>query len=272
MPNNNFIYLKFKQIDTRLHDGVGLMKEEGLLTFGNRAMGWFFWEIMGIFGLYALFLNRLSLNLKKGALNISNVDEALNFAYSFKYAGMNIRPMQVRSEIRKLLVILKERKPKRVLEIGTASGGVLFLLGQIANSDATIISIDLPGGQFGGGYANWKTEFYKSFGKCQQSIHLLREDSHSFDAVNHVKKILKDEKLDFCFIDGDHTYEGVKKDFEMYSQLIKPDGVIAFHDIALRPDTGSGVFCFWNEVKKNYRHVEFVERGCRKSLGIGVIF
>jgi hypothetical protein len=30
--------------------------------------------------------------------------------------------------------------------------------------------------------------------------------------------------VDFLFIDGDHTYEGVKKDFEMYSPLVRREG------------------------------------------------
>ncbi len=265
MTNGNFIHLKFKQIDYRLHDGIGLIKEQGLRAFGSKASAWFFWEIIGISGLYSLFLNGLSRTLKKGALDISNVDEAINFAYSYKYLGLNIRPMQIKSELRKLLTIVEALKPSRVLEIGTSYGGVLFLLSQISNSDAMVMSIDLPGGRFGGGYPNWKVNFYKSFKKTQQSLHLLREDSHSSETLNHVKNILKDERLDFCFIDGDHTYEGVKKDFEMYSQIVKPDGVIAFHDIALPPETGSGVSRFWNEVKKSHRHLELIEAS-RKPL------
>jgi hypothetical protein len=29
------------------------------------------------------------------------------------------------------------------------------------------------------------------------------------------------ERVDFIFIDGDHTYEGVKRDFEMHSPLMR---------------------------------------------------
>jgi predicted O-methyltransferase YrrM len=37
--------------------------------------------------------------------------------------------------------------------------------------------------------------------------------------------------VDLIFIDGDHSYEGVKQDFEIYAPLVRSDGLIAFHDI-----------------------------------------
>lgn len=45
--------------------------------------------------------------------------------------------------------------------------------------------------------------------------------------------ILQDIKIDFLFIDGDHSYEGVKKDFELYSKLLTEHGVIVIHDTDL---------------------------------------
>ena len=38
------------------------------------------------------------------------------------------------------------------------------------------------------------------------------------------------EKLDFCYIDGDHSYEGVKKDLADYYPLVKPGGYFGGHD------------------------------------------
>lgn len=42
--------------------------------------------------------------------------------------------------------------------------------------------------------------------------------------------VLQDIKIDILFIDGDHSYEGVKKDFDLYSQLLSPKGIILVHD------------------------------------------
>ncbi len=42
--------------------------------------------------------------------------------------------------------------------------------------------------------------------------------------------IPQDIKIDFLFIDGDHSYEGVKKDFDLYSQILNDNGIIVIHD------------------------------------------
>ena len=42
--------------------------------------------------------------------------------------------------------------------------------------------------------------------------------------------VKRDIKIDYLHIDADHTYEGVKKDFELYSTLINENGIISIHD------------------------------------------
>ncbi|KSW10801.1 methyltransferase [Pyrodictium occultum] len=177
--------------------------------------------------------------------------------------ALTIRPAQVKEEIREFLSILQKIRPKIILEIGTERGGTLFLLSQVADEDATLISIDLPwdnraskGHSFGFSYPPWREKLYRSFARGNQKIYLLRGDSHSQATLMEVKRILRGRKLDVLFIDGDHTYEGVKKDFEMYSPLVKKGGIIAFHDIVPHlPETGCEVNKFWNEIKNNYKYL-----------------
>lgn len=40
--------------------------------------------------------------------------------------------------------------------------------------------------------------------------------------------------FDFVFIDGDHSYEGAKKDMQNYYKLIRPGGLFAGHDYHLK--------------------------------------
>lgn len=42
--------------------------------------------------------------------------------------------------------------------------------------------------------------------------------------------IRQDIKIDLLFIDGDHSYDGVKKDFELYSTILSDNGIIIIHD------------------------------------------
>lgn len=177
---------------------------------------------------------------------------------------------QKKHEIAKLLEMINKEKLKYMLEIGTCGGGSLLLFMKSANKDTSIISMDLPCGNFGGGYPKWKGSLYKTFTSKNQKLHLLRENSHKKEALMKVKKILNGEKLDFLFIDADHSYEGIKMDFEQYSPLVKKEGIIALHDIV--PHGSTDVNKFWNEIKEKYKYEEFIEDSNQFAHGIGIIF
>jgi predicted O-methyltransferase YrrM len=78
----------------------------------------------------------------------------VEFAYDSPF-----RPEQVRSEIVTFIEHVAARRPQTVVEIGTRIGGTLLLLTLAAAPDATIISVDMPTGRFGG-YAPWKGSCY----------------------------------------------------------------------------------------------------------------
>jgi predicted O-methyltransferase YrrM len=195
------------------------------------------------------------------------VSSLLDFCYS-----ETIRPWQVRSEIEALANIVTQYRPRIVLEIGTARGGTLFLWARLSRPDATIISVDLPGGLFGGGYAVWLMSLYRRFALPGQSLHLVRNDSHKLETAERVKKLLGERVVDFLFIDGDHTYSGVKRDFETYSRLVRKGGMVALHDIARRLHQNRGdVQGFWDEIKQRYPHRELIADPHQGWAGIGVL-
>ena len=79
--------------------------------------------------------------------------------------------------------------------------------------------------------------------------------------------------IDLLFIDGDHTYGGVKQDFVNYSGLVNPGGLIVFHDICKhREGMQCEVDVFWNEIKSNHQHQEFIHDPRQGWAGIGVLF
>jgi len=210
---------------------------------------------------------------QRAARNANTVEQALDVAISFKYFGVSIAPIQLREEITQLLQIVKLVKPRVVLEIGTAKGGTLFMFTRVASSDGTLISIDLPGGPFGGGYPAWMGRFIRSFGRGNQSIHLIRADSHASSTLLQVQELLGEKRVDFLFIDGDHSYEGVKKDFEMYSPLVRPGGVLAFHDVCPGPpENVGGVPALWLEVSKEHKCLSMVKDNGQGGYGIGLLY
>ncbi len=117
-----------------------------------------------------------------------------------------------------------------MLEIGTAKGGTLFLLSRVADPSATITSCDLPGGLYGGGYPQWKSVIFHRIMPPPQSLH-LRGNSHRAETRERISATLGGQKVDFMFIDGDHSYAGVKHDFLTYRNFVRPGGMIALHDI-----------------------------------------
>ena len=46
--------------------------------------------------------------------------------------------------------------------------------------------------------------------------------------------VKQDIKIDFLHIDAGHSYDDVKNDFELYSTLLKPNGIISIHDTDIR--------------------------------------
>ncbi|MCH6575539.1 MAG: class I SAM-dependent methyltransferase [Bacteroidetes bacterium] len=219
-------------------------------------------------------IEKLISELKTKSSKCQTLEELVSLTFDFKFDYFNIKPLQNKDELITLLKILSQKKPKKILEIGTAGGGTLFLLSKIASENATIISIDLPGGPFGGElYPDWKIPIFECFKEKSQKIHLLRCNSHLPSSIEKIKKIIGDEKLDFLFIDGDHTYEGVKQDFENYSKLVKLGGIIAFHDINTGPEElVGGVPKFWNEISSKFFVSELKDEKKFHSYGIGILF
>jgi predicted O-methyltransferase YrrM len=222
-------------------------------------------------------LHRAQAMKKLRALEQKLQSREARFALPFVYRGSGyfktIEPRQNASEIESLYKYICELSPKNILEIGTARGGTLYLWTQAAKDDAIIVSVDLPGGNFGGAYPTCRIPFYQAFAKPSQNLHLLRCDSHSHKTLETVQKLFDAKPLDFIFIDGDHTYEGVKTDFRFYSPLVRPGGLIGIHDILPRPDLPEiQVDRFWKEIRKKHDTIELVGPiSSGRQIGIGLI-
>jgi cephalosporin hydroxylase len=217
--------------------------------------------------------------LQARAAQAKTPDEVVELAMHFCHLGVKIGPSQIPSEIRQLIRLVAELRPRTVLEVGTYKGGTFFMFARVAAPDALLISLDLPPGRmeaptggFDVGYAPWQGRLFRSFAREQQRVELVQADSHDPKTGETIRRRLAGRPVDFLLIDGDHTYPGVKADFEMYSPLVRAGGVIAFHDIVPGPEARvGGVPRFWQEVKQNRTAREFVADWEQKAFGIGVI-
>lgn len=185
--------------------------------------------------------------------------------------------MQKLRELAPLLGLLRKRSPRVVVEIGTARGGTFYAWCQVAAPNALLVSIDLAGGPFGGGYTPADISAFRRYGRPEQQLHFMRDDSHTPETRARLEEILRGQEVDFLMIDGDHTYQGVRQDFEMYAPLVGEGNPIAFHDIVPHPkDSLCEVERFWTEIKGNYRHTEFIDSPpdplAQQYGGIGVLY
>lgn len=159
--------------------------------------------------------------------------------------------MQVYEEILTLSYWLKGFRPVNILEIGTM-GSTFWLISKL--SEGKKVSIDIEPRQ--------SIIHHFMYG---EDWRFFQGDSHTEEMFNNVKDFCP--QYDFIFIDGDHSYEGVKRDFEMYKSLLSPRGVIGFHDIDpnhIFADSYAGqVYKFWQDLDEGTK----MNLVCQKSSG-----
>jgi cephalosporin hydroxylase len=180
-------------------------------------------------------------------------------------------------EFSALVALLRARKLSTIVEIGTLHGGTLWTWCQLAAPNALIVSIDLPGGDFGGGYGVEAASRLQRYARARQQLHLIQGDSHAPATLEQLEKLLDGREVDFLFIDGDHTYDGVCADFDMYAGLVGRGGIVALHDILLHPtDPDCQVDRLWRDLRAVHSHRELIDPDDTRARGqwggIGVIF
>jgi len=156
-----------------------------------------------------------------------------------------------------------------ILEIGSCYGNALRMFA-LAMAGGKIVAIDM--GTLGPASALYwgvdVSERLKQTAKdlydCGFGVHLMFGDSHDAKTVEWAKQ---HGPYDFVFIDGDHTYEGVKRDWLDYGPLGRKVG---FHDIANKA-YASGVVQFWNELKQQDGLIIKEKIDSRHSMGIGLV-
>jgi cephalosporin hydroxylase len=108
------------------------------------------------------------------------------------------------------------------LEIGCYAGGSAILM--LLRPNTRVVSVDL-------GHPISKETVLANVSNnnpLENEFHYVQGDSSDESTVDRVKELIP--QVDILFIDGNHTYQSVIRDFELYSQLVVTNGYVVFDD------------------------------------------
>lgn len=194
------------------------------------------------------------------------IEETVDWAMHFgRYGYFTIHTLQKRSEIIALAKAVAAIQPKIILEIGTARAGTLLVWSSLASEK--VITCDLV-------HRDPQRPLLEALPPPSSvcKVKLLTGNSHEAAFKSQVVHELSGRKVDFLFIDGDHTESGVAQDYNDYKEFVRPGGIIAFHDIIEnQPLPDNLVYHFWKKVKPGLATEEFVDNPQQCGFGIGII-
>ena len=198
--------------------------------------------------------HQLEIFLPNLGMNNENLKEMPNELS--QYYGKGLKFWQYPNQFSKYLKHIMNYKISSYLEVGCRWGGTFIITSEmlkLKNNDLKLFTCDIiPISDVLKEYSQYQDFKYIN----KSSFNLQGEDVN----IN----------VDLILIDGDHSYEGVKTDFEVCLKF-NPKYVV-FHDIS--SSVCPGVVKFWNEIKSNYTHYEFIDQYDSvngKFLGIGLI-
>ena len=121
--------------------------------------------------------------------------------------------------------LIRRMQVRKVVEIGRYKGGATLLIAAAMRGEGDFWSIDI--GQkvtrlYEETQATYDRQIRATLDRLRLQAHLIIGDSFTL--------VLDTGPLDLVFIDGDHTYECVKKDFERWGRNVRIGGAVLFDD------------------------------------------
>lgn len=145
-------------------------------------------------------------------------------------------------ETRAVFDDVRELGLRSYVEIGSRCGDSFYVLSQALPTGSTVIAVDLPNGPWGrpGTEARLR-ERASQLRELGYEAHVIIGDSR---CKNTIKQVLTLSPLyQLCFIDGDHSYEGVSTDWDNYGRFAE---WVVFHDTC--QDKVPGPRRLWSEL------------------------
>lgn len=138
---------------------------------------------------------------------------------------------------------------KRAVEIGVFEGVNSVNILKVMSPEGTFYGIDpFFKGSLGICYSKLITKNWIKTQRLKPKVNFL--EKLSFDAVNDVPN-----EIDFIFVDGDHSLEGMQRDWLDWAPKVAKGGFVALHDTAVpsfRPTANQlGSYIYFNKKIKN---------------------
>lgn len=167
--------------------------------------------------------------------------------------------MQKLEELYSLISFVELNPPCRIVELGSALGGTFLVWCEVATEYAVIVSVDFA-------YTVENTERMRSYLHPHQKGHFIEGDTHDPATRRQVEDLVG--YTDLLHIDADHSEGAVRADWEMYSPLVCPGGLVVFHDIS----DGGPIGDLWSELAHRFWTIKFIESDGNDGWGgIGVL-
>lgn len=163
--------------------------------------------------------------------------------------------------------LVSNLKPQRIVELGTHYGTSLWSFSQAVkdhNMDTEINAIDTWKGEKHAGF--YGEEVFKTVNDIKNKYYFGLKINLVRKKFDEARALFKDSSVDVLHIDGLHTYEAVKQDFDSWLPKLKKEGIVILHDIKV-VEKDFGVYKFWQELKERYTTAEF-----HHSYGLGIVF
>ncbi|MFG3448724.1 class I SAM-dependent methyltransferase [Stenotrophomonas sp. NPDC047960] len=161
--------------------------------------------------------------------------------------------------------LLEVQRPELIVELGTHNGASFLALCQAVEAQqlgARVFAIDTwEGDEHAGFYGN---EIYAELRDYQQR-HYAGISEMMRLRFDQALEYFADGSVDLLHVDGLHTYDAVREDFESWRVKLSPRAVVIFHDSCVR-ERGFGVWQYWSEISKQFPSFEFTH-----THGLGVL-
>ena len=175
---------------------------------------------------------------------------------------------QYQEEIQGFIKLLLAEGCRSYLEIGCRYGDTLHAVGLALPKGSRLVALDLPGSKSGqlkkGGHQDsgeYLERACADLRKQGRDAHCILANSQDPSAVKAVKAL---GPFDAILIDGDHTAEGVTKDWGNYGPMGR---LVAFHDIAGTGKWAKQIRPIWESVRGD-KWEEFIHDGLRRGIGV----